>query len=58
MRQYGKLVMNIALRKLALLEKSLIEKDEFAKAHGLLSTPEDLILRKKISDFIQKAQLI
>jgi hypothetical protein len=50
--------MNIALRKLALLEKNLLEKEEYAKLNGLSSVPEELAFRGKLTDILDKVRKI
>lgn len=40
--------MNIAMRKLALLEKNLIEREEAARLEGYTSSPVILLSEKKL----------
>ena len=46
--------MNIALRKLALLEKNLAEKEECAKINGYTTSPADRELQAKINDLLSR----
>ena len=48
--------MNIALKKLAMLEKALIEKEESAKLQGYTSVPIDTDLRKRITFLMDKVR--
>lgn len=50
--------MNITLRKLALLEKNLLEREEYAKVNGLSSVPEDIDLRGKLTDILDRVRNI
>ena len=48
--------MNIALRKLAMLEKSLQQREEAAKLSGYVAAPGDLELRSKITKLIAQVK--
>ncbi len=50
--------MNIALRKLALLEKSMIEREEAAKLDGYTSSPIDSNLKQRITQLMDKVRAI
>ena len=50
--------MNIALRKLALLEKNLLEKEEAARIQGFSSIPQDVQFREKISELMERVRTI
>ncbi len=49
--------MNIALRKLALLEKSLGEREEMAKLGGYVTSPVDVELRTKITKLMEQIKI-
>ncbi len=48
--------MTIALRKLAMLEKKLEEKDESAQIEGRTTTPIDRELKKRIEELMNKVR--
>lgn len=50
--------MNIALRKLAMLEKDLIAREETAKLEGYSTSPVDSALRQKITQIMDKVRVI
>lgn len=50
--------MNIALRKLALLEKDLIQREEAAKLEGYISSPVDSAFREQITKLMDKVRAI
>lgn len=50
--------MNLALRKLAMLEKDLIAKEEAAKIGGYSTSPIDTDLRIRISELMEKVRVI
>lgn len=50
--------MNIALRKLALLEKNLIQREEEAKLEGYATSPVDSALREQITKLMDKVRAI
>ena len=50
--------MNITLRKIAMLEQNLIAKEEECRIQGYTTAPEDIALRKKLTDIINKALVI
>ena len=50
--------MNIALRKLALLEKDLIAREETARIEGFMTNPADNDLRRKITEIMDKVRII
>ncbi len=49
--------MNIAVRKLAMLEKSLIEKEETNKIEGYTSSPIDIAFREKVTQLMDKIRV-
>lgn len=50
--------MNIALRKLAMLEKNMAEKEEAARIQGYSTCPIDSDLKKRITDLMDKVRFI
>ena len=50
--------MNIAIRKLAMLEKSIIEKEEAAKLDGYISSPVDPIFKEKVTRLMDKVRVL
>lgn len=50
--------MNLALRKLAMLEKSYEEMDEIAKIQGYSTVPYDKEFKRKITDLMDKIRVI
>ena len=48
--------MNIAMRKLALLEKNLIEREEAARLEGYTSSPVDTAFREKITKLMRSEE--
>ncbi len=50
--------MNIALRKLALLEKDLIQREEAARLEGYTSSPVDNAFREKITQIMDKVRVL
>ena len=50
--------MNIALRKLAMLEKSFKEQDEIARIQGYVTNTIDSDFRRKITDLMDKVRYI
>lgn len=50
--------MNIALRKLAMLEKSIAEREEAARLEGYTTSPVDPALREKITKLMEKVRVI
>ena len=50
--------MNLTLRKLAMLEKNLIAKEEAGKVQGFATPPEDVILREKLSDILNRVRVL
>ena len=50
--------MNLTMRKLAMLEKNLIQKEENCKAQGFTTPPEDIVLREKLSEILNRARVI
>ena len=50
--------MNIAMRKLALLEKNLIEREEAARLEGYTSSTVDTAFREKITKLMDQIRVI
>lgn len=50
--------MNIAMRKLAMLEQSLIAKEEAARIEGYATSPVDNELRLKITKLMDRVRTI
>ena len=50
--------MNLAIRKLAMLEKDFIEREEAARLSGFTSSPIDREFRDKISKVLDKVRYI
>lgn len=50
--------MNITLRKLALLEQNLIQKEEEARIQGYSSCPIDSEMRNRISTLMEKVRVL
>ena len=50
--------MNIALRKLAMLEKNFIEQEEAAKINGYTTCPVDRDLQQRIALIMDKVRKI
>ena len=52
------MVMNIAMRKLAMLEKRYKEQEEVARVEGYVSSPIDKGLQKRITDLLDRVRTI
>lgn len=50
--------MNIAMRKLAMLEKDLIAREEAARLDGFTTSPIDNQFREKITKLMDKVRVI
>ena len=50
--------MNLTLRKLALLEKSMLQREEEAKIAGYTTSPVDKEFQEKISRLMDKVRTI
>ncbi len=50
--------MNIAMRKLAMLEKDLIQREQAVKLDGYTSSPVDPAFREKITKLMDKVRVI
>lgn len=50
--------MNIAIRKLAMLEKSMAEKVEEARVQGYSTCPIDREFQKKVNDIMDRVRVI
>lgn len=50
--------MNIAIRKLAMLEKSLLEREEAAKLDGYVTSPIDPVFKEKVTRLMDKIRVL
>ena len=50
--------MNIAIRKLAMLEKSLLEREEAAKLGECVTSPIDPAFREKVTRLMDKVRVL
>ena len=50
--------MNIALKKLAMLEEKMIKEEETAKAQGYCTAPIDQDLKRRITDLMDRVRVI
>lgn len=50
--------MNIALKKLALLERTMVEKEENARIQGFTTNVIDVELKKRVTDLLDKVRRI
>ena len=50
--------MNISVRKLAMLEKSIAEREEAARVQGYSTNVIDADLKKRITDLMDRVRLI
>ena len=50
--------MNLALRKIAMLEKNMIQKEEEARINGYASSPIDKEFRNKVFALMEKVRAI
>ena len=50
--------MNIALRKLAMLEEKLIKEEEQARVQGYTSCPVDQDFKKRLTDLMDRVRVI
>lgn len=50
--------MNIAMRKLAMLEKSFQEREERLRVEGFTSAPIDSHLRRQVQNLMEKVRII
>ena len=50
--------MNLALRKLAMLEKAYAEMDEVAKIQGYSTVPYDQDFKRKVVNLMDKVRVI
>lgn len=54
----GLINMNIAIRKLVMLEKSMAEKEEAARIAGYTTCPIDTEFKRQISDIMNKVKAL
>ena len=50
--------MNFAVRKLAMLEKSIIEREEVARVQGYTTNVVDADFKRRITDLMDKIRVI
>lgn len=50
--------MNIALRKLAMLEKNILEREESAKVQGYSTNVVDADFKRRVTDLMDKVRLL
>ena len=50
--------MNIAMRKLAMLEKEFIQREEYARLEGYTSSPIDREFKEKITKLMDQVRFI
>ena len=50
--------MNIAMRKLAMLEKSILEQEENARLEGYTINPVDSEFKEKITRLMERVRVI
>ena len=50
--------MNIAIRKLAILEKSLLEREEAVKLDGYVTSPIDPVFKDKVTRLMDKIRVL
>ncbi len=50
--------MNLAVRKLAMLEKSLAEREEAARIQGFTTVTIDSDFKKRVTDLMDKIRVI
>lgn len=50
--------MNIALRKLAMLEKSMIEQEEAERIQGYSTCPIDQDFKRRVTELMDKVRVI
>lgn len=50
--------MNIALRKLAMLEKAMNEKEEQARIEGYVTSPVDIDMKNRIYVIMEKIRVV
>lgn len=51
-------IMNLAMIKLAMLEKNFQEKEERAQVEGLATNPADIDLRRRITKLMEQVRRI
>lgn len=50
--------MNIAIRKLAMIEKDLIEREEAARLEGFVTSPIDRQFKEKITRLMDRVRVL
>lgn len=50
--------MNIAIRKLAMIEQSMLAKEETAKIQGYSTSPVDQEFKRRVTDLMDKVRII
>ena len=54
----GVITMNLALRKLAMLEKDMIAREEEAKINGYATCPVDADFKARVSALMDKVRVL
>ena len=55
-KEYGDLIMNLALRKLALLENEMAQKEETARIQGFVTSPIDTDLKRRVTMLMDRVR--
>ena len=50
--------MNMTLRKLAMLEKSILEREEIARVQGYSTNVIDADFKKRVTDLMERVRVI
>lgn len=50
--------MNIALRKLAMLEEKMVKEEELAKVQGYCTCPVDQDFKRRVTDLMDRVRVI
>lgn len=50
--------MNITVRKLTLLEKDILEKEQVAESGGYVTSPVDPVFKEKVFKLMEKVRAI
>ena len=52
------MVMNLAVRKLAMLEKSIYEREEIARTQGYSTDVVDADFKRRVTELMDKVRII
>ena len=55
---YGDVNMNIALRKLAMLEEKMVKDEEIARVQGFVTYPIDQDFKRRVTDLMDRIRVI